>query len=745
MAIGNIIQTGGATIAPLNLNNSILSNSNNDSFTGDLGFESVNSNGTTDTASVDGSTNLVMNIYYVGSSQPPPGVITSTADPNLNPLGLFGDMTATMPDIPSGPDYTPTMADSPSSPAYGAGNTNVSGLIAVDQRGQLRVSSQGLDLGAFEYQSTTSLTPGNASVNFSAAGFNIPISAQVTNADSTVNEGIVTFKVVNTTGSLEGSAQADVVNGQASATLSLPSLLAGSYIITETYDDTSGNFSSSSANGQLTVNPVNNPAPTTLAPSNASANFNASGLSVPISATVTSTNGVVNEGSVTFTIVNNDGTVAGSVQADVANGQASDTVSLPSLAPGSYVITESYTDSNDGFSDSGNNGDLTVTPASTSLTPGNTTVTFNAASLSIPISATVTSASGVVNEGTVTFVVINNGKPVGVAQGAVVNGQASATLSLPSLSAGTYTITESYQDSTGNFSDSSNNGQLSVTSTSTAPIITSNPTSQTATVGANVTFTASASGSPTPTVQWQVSTDGGTTWSAISGATSTTLALTDVTAAMNGYVYEAVFTNSAGTATTNAAMLTVSATTSSEPSITTQPSNSTVTAGQTATFTALASGSPTPTVQWQVSTNGGLTFSNISGATSTTLMLNNVATAMNGYEYQAIFSNSAGAVTSSAAALTVSQSLPPPVSSSPPPPVHSTPPPPPPPELNVPPLLGLFDQLLGATETVNADGSVTETARVFGFPLLVSTFNSSGNLESVTLFGINVTVLFESL
>jgi hypothetical protein len=36
-------------------------------------------------------------------------------------------------------------------------------------------------------------------------------------------------------------------------------------------------------------------------------------------------------------------------------------------------------------------------------------------------------------------------------------------------------------------------------------------------------------------------------------------------------------------------------------------------AGQTATFTVAASGNPAPTVQWQVSTNGGSTWSDISG------------------------------------------------------------------------------------------------------------------------------------
>ena len=46
---------------------------------------------------------------------------------------------------------------------------------------------------------------------------------------------------------------------------------------------------------------------------------------------------------------------------------------------------------------------------------------------------------------------------------------------------------------------------------------------------------------------------------------------------------------------------------------------------------------------------------------------------------------------------------------------------------------------------MNADGSVTVTDSIFGFPLLVSTFDSSGNLKSVLWLGINVTALFELL
>jgi hypothetical protein len=88
------------------------------------------------------------------------------------------------------------------------------------------------------------------------------------------------------------------------------------------------------------------------------------------------------------------------------------------------------------------------------------------------------------------------------------------------------------------------------------------------------------------------------------------------------------------------------------PYITTQPANQTVTAGQTTTFTAAATGSPAPTVQWQVSTDGGVTFNNVSGANSTTLSFT-TAISQNGNKYRAVFTNTAGSVNSNAVALTV--------------------------------------------------------------------------------------------
>lgn len=69
-------------------------------------------------------------------------------------------------------------------------------------------------------------------------------------------------------------------------------------------------------------------------------------------------------------------------------------------------------------------------------------------------------------------------------------------------------------------------------------------------------FIAAANGSPTPAVQWQVSTDGGVTWTNIPNATSGILFIA-AGAVKHGNKYRAVFTNSCGVAITNAATLNV--------------------------------------------------------------------------------------------------------------------------------------------------------------------------------------------
>jgi hypothetical protein len=124
----------------------------------------------------------------------------------------------------------------------------------------------------------------------------------------------------------------------------------------------------------------------------------------------------------------------------------------------------------------------------------------------------------------------------------------------------------------------------------TAPVVTTPPVSQSVTAGQDATFTAAASGTATPTVQWQVSTNGGTTWNPVAGATTGTLIVPATTLAQSGSQYEAVFTNPLGSATTTPATLTVA------PIVQTITFTAPVpgTVGGTATLSATggASGSP---------------------------------------------------------------------------------------------------------------------------------------------------------
>ncbi len=119
-----------------------------------------------------------------------------------------------------------------------------------------------------------------------------------------------------------------------------------------------------------------------------------------------------------------------------------------------------------------------------------------------------------------------------------------------------------------------------------APAVTTQPVDQNVAPGSSVTLAASASGAPAPSVQWQVSADGGATWT---NTTSTFVA----DAADSGHQYRAVFSNSAGSATTNAATLTVS------PNSTTNFSGYIDYAASGQTFTSVSASWTVPTVTCQ--------------------------------------------------------------------------------------------------------------------------------------------------
>jgi hypothetical protein len=223
-------------------------------------------------------------------------------------------------------------------------------------------------------------------------------------------------------------------------------------------------------------------------------------------------------------------------------------------------------------------------------------------------------------------------------------------------------------------------------SVETAPVVTTQPAASTVNQGTPLTFTAAATGNPVPTVAWQQSTDGGSTWAPAAGTVTTkvtgttrtsTLTIASATKTDASTQFRAVFTNGAGTATTNVVTPTVVI----PPTVVTQPANQAVVAGSTASFTAKATGTVLK-VQWQESSDGGKSWSNAPGtpsntfASATTLTSTYTTpattTANNGAEYQAVFSNGAGKATSNAATLTVTATPPPPA-----PPAPPTPPAPP--------------------------------------------------------------------
>src|SRR5438046_3014927 len=169
-----------------------------------------------------------------------------------------------------------------------------------------------------------------------------------------------------------------------------------------------------------------------------------------------------------------------------------------------------------------------------------------------------------------------------------------------------------------------------------APSITTQPASQTVTAGQTATFAVVATGTAPLSYQWRKS---GT---AISGATSPSYTTPATTSADSGSQFTVVVTNTAGSVTSNTATLTVSAA-AVAPSITAQPASQTVTAGQMATFTVVATGTAPLSYQWRKSGTA------ISGERARTHIKPATTPAENGAQFTEEVSNTAGRVTSNGA------------------------------------------------------------------------------------------------
>lgn len=152
---------------------------------------------------------------------------------------------------------------------------------------------------------------------------------------------------------------------------------------------------------------------------------------------------------------------------------------------------------------------------------------------------------------TVTLIAESGSLPAGLTF--TDNGDGTATIAgTPTGSGNSYPVTLTATNGV-----SPNATQNLAIQVNQAPTITVNPADQTVAPGTSVSFSAGASGVPTPTVQWQRSTNGGASFAAIAGATSTTYTFI-AAASDNGNQYRAVVSNGIGSpATTSAATVTV--------------------------------------------------------------------------------------------------------------------------------------------------------------------------------------------
>ncbi|MFO0722911.1 MAG: hypothetical protein U1E65_03940 [Myxococcota bacterium] len=191
-----------------------------------------------------------------------------------------------------------------------------------------------------------------------------------------------------------------------------------------------------------------------------------------------------------------------------------------------------------------------------------------------------------------------------------------------------------------------------------APTFALEPADQTARSGESATFTARAMGEPSPSLQWEESTDG-TNFVPLQTATSSIYLTHETTLADEGTLYRAVAENALGRAVSRAARLSIF-----QPGVVSEPSPLEAIVGSTITFSVLAAGHPAPALQWQRAHSAAPdTFVDIAGANGPDYTTPPLTVADDGARFRVTWSNRSldGSLsatgTTSAATLTVKNAL----------------------------------------------------------------------------------------
>ncbi len=397
----------------------------------------------------------------------------------------FGDLvTATATVFPPNPGATVTLMEGDQTLATAAiasnsGTFSVAGLVpglhtvyaayGGDSNNAASVSPP-LQIQVQQQASTITLTQPAAELAYSAVA---ALTAAVTPNSAS---GIVLFSDSYTPAG-QVNAQAVQTLGQAtlnagSAAFTIPLLAPGTHTITALYSGDTDDTAATSAAASILVDPI--PTATTLAA--APAPF---GQLSTFTATLLPGTGT---GTVTFT----DSLSPNLVQAALQNGTA--TWTSTSLIPGTHIVTAAYS------GDSTHAASISPSLAAT-INRDSTTLTLTApaapfyAGRSITLTAATSPAAAA---GTILF-----SDPTAGVLGQATLASGLATLTLPSLPAGTYTVTATYAGDPNDLPATSSPATLQVLSTSTVTTLTAPAT---ALYAASITLSASVSPAPNSTL-----------------------------------------------------------------------------------------------------------------------------------------------------------------------------------------------------------------------------------------------------
>ena len=365
------------------------------------------------------------------------------------------------------------------------------------------------------------------------------------------------------------------------------------------------------------------------------------GSLVTITGTVT---GGLNLGNYTYTL-----TGAGTIGAPVYSGPNNSSVSftVTNIPAGAQVYTLTATDPVPCSKSTTINVQVDLTPVVT-LAPASATICNGNI---LPIVGTVTTGAGTYVYSPVTELYTDAGATTAYTGTALASG--TTIYAKPS-------VTRTYTATVTSAQNCSSTTPITIT-VNQLPAITGQPVALAAPLctGFNVTYTVTATGTGL-TYQWRRNTvplvDGGLpNLSSISGATTNSLTITNVGIA-NAGSYDVVVSGTCPPPVTSNAVALLVAT---APVISTQPANLTVCANTNAVFSVATVGSvPAPSFyQWQVSTDAGATWTNLTtgGSYTSTFTITATPIGSTGYRYRVIVTNNCGQSTTSngSATLTV--------------------------------------------------------------------------------------------